>query len=115
MDVYFENYTTIKEVIEQICDKMEIPKEYWSRFGLYEVTIKPDVREETFIEEFNKLADVLASWEHEENFYTKKLKVPFDGRFELYFKIRFFFPLNIENFLDLQILYNEVSIQTLER
>ena len=107
--MYFENYMTVKDIIYQICEKLGLKKEdgYWNHFGLYEVTTKDNTREETFVEDFNKLADVLASWEHEEDFYTSKLGIPFSAKFELYFKIRFYFDLQLDNMLDLQIAYNE--------
>lgn len=99
--VYFENYTTIGDVLKQICQMMDINKEHWTKFGLYEVTTKPDrIMEEAFVEDFIKLADVLASWEHEKLFYQRKTGSSIDSKHELFFKTRFFFPLDKTVFTD---------------
>jgi MyTH4 domain len=109
LTVYFENYTVISDILKQICHMMEIDKEHFSKFGLLEVTTKPGMQvEETFVEEFIKLADVLASWEHEKLFYQRKTGISFESKFELYFKIRFYFPLEKSVFRDSLLLYNEV-------
>jgi len=108
LDVYFECYETVKQIIEQICEKMGIKKDLWNRFGIYEVSTKVFTREEAFIEEPNKLADVIASWEHEEDFYKEKTKKPLQVNFELFFKVRFVYSLDRNSYLDFLILYNEV-------
>lgn len=112
LTVFFENYTIISDILKQICEMIEIPKEHWPAFGLYEVTSKPGgVNEETYIEEFIKLADVLASWEHEKLFYQRKLGVNVEAKFTLYFKIRFQYPLDKTNMSDALLLYNEVILR----
>lgn len=108
VDVFFENYETVKDISDQTCQKLGIPKEHWSRYGCFEITIKDNCIEEAFVEEYNKMADVVASWEHEEDFYLAKLGKKINVRFELYFKMRFYYPLNKELELDRLLLYNEV-------
>ena len=108
VDLFFENYETVRDIIDQTCQKMGISKSLWNRFGCYEVTFKDNVIEEAYIEEYNKMADVIASWEHEEDFYQSKLGKPINARFELYFKIRFQFEFK-DTPLDFLIKYNEVS------
>lgn len=119
LTVYFENYTTVSDVLKQICQMMEISKEHWSKFGLFEVTSKPGrLVEEAFIEDFIKLADVLASWEHEKLFYQRKTGGSIESKHELFFKIRFFFPLDKNVFIDQDrsefnnslLVYNEVGL-----
>jgi len=108
LTVFYENYTVISDILKQICVMMGIDKERFTNFGLFEVTTKPGgVVEEAFIEEFIKLADVVASWEHERLFYQKKLGLNIEAKITLYVKIRFFFPMEISNFRDSLLLYNE--------
>lgn len=108
LTVYFENYTTIRDILRQICDMMEIERENSSKFGLFEVCTKPGgIIEEAFIEDFVKLGDVVASWEHERLFYQRKLGITIEAKFALYFKIRFFYPLDLADFNQSLLVYNE--------
>jgi hypothetical protein len=111
LTVYFENYTVISDILKQICELMDIDKENYSKFGLFEITTKSGgLIEETWVEDFIKLADVIASWEHERLFYQRKLGINLEAKFNLYFRIRFFFPLDRNVFRDLLLEYNEVGL-----
>ena len=108
LTVFFENYTVISDILKQVCVMMGIDKERFTNFGLFEVTTKPGgIIEEAFIEEFIKLADVVASWEHEKLFYQKKLGTNIEAKINLFVKIRFYFPLETSVFRDSLLLYNE--------
>ena len=114
LTVFFENYTVISDILKQICGLVGIDKEHFTHFGLYEITTKQNgLHEETYIEEFIKLADVIAGWEHEKLFYQRKLGLNLDAKFNLFFKIRFAYQLDKTVFRDSLLLYNEVLLSVL--
>lgn len=106
--VFYENYTVLTDILKQICEMIEIDKENYKKFGIFEITTKPGgLIEETYIEDFIKLADVTASWEHEKLFYQRKLGQSLDAKFNIFFKIRFHFALDKTVFRDSLLMYNE--------
>lgn len=90
MAIEFDHLDSIKDILKKICRRLEIPMSELSNFGIFEIGVKASLREECYIENFVKLADVLASWEHEKEFRKKQLTYNEADSFKLYFKIRFF-------------------------
>jgi len=108
LTVYFENYTVVSDILRQICEMMEIDRDHFANFGLVEVATKQGgIVEECFVEDFIKVGDVIASWEHERLFYQRKLGTSIDVKFCLYFKVRFFYPLDRTDLNQSLLIYNE--------
>lgn len=60
----FELYDTAEEVKFQIMTFLNVPREYHPYFGLYEIIEYPKYNEETFIEDFVRVSDVVGTFEH---------------------------------------------------
>lgn len=67
IDTYVELYQTVEEVKFHILKTLDIPKEYHTYFGIYEVNDYKNYFDETFIEDFVRCSDVLASFEFSGN------------------------------------------------
>ena len=60
-----DSYHTANEVKEKILEKIQMNFARIGYFALYEVCIKKDVIEERYIENDDKIMDVLSLWEIE--------------------------------------------------
>lgn len=61
---YFEVYDSMEEVKFQLLKFLHIPQEYQNQFQLYEIVTYEDFNEESYIEDFVRLADVLGTFSH---------------------------------------------------
>lgn len=107
IEVSFENYETVGGLISLICERLRLPERLHDSFGLYEVQNEKLVRQESFIENFVKVGDVLSSWEHEADFLKAKNVESHYQQPTLYFKLRYFYTESLESKMDLHLLYNE--------
>ena len=100
---FFESYSTIGEMKEEIVKKYDLDPANTHKFGIYEVCKKPDSYEETYTEDRIKILDVMASWTNEVDFlHAKTGEEAIDIEFRLYFKIRFAFePKSVQE----EVLY----------
>lgn len=99
VDLYVELYQTVEEAKFHMLKTLEIPKEYHTYFGIYEVIETEAFYEETFIEEFVRCSDVLASFEisksdlvtsKKDQIITNKLGYSTEAN-RLYLRVRYYY------------------------
>lgn len=91
---FFESYSTIGEVKEEIIKKYEFDPANTHKYGIYEVCKKVESYEETYIEDRIKILDVMASWTNEVDFLRAKSgQEDIEIEFRLYFKVRFSYEI----------------------
>lgn len=83
-----ESYTTVKELKQAIMNKLELLITKVPYYSLYEVCNKEKTIEERFLEDSDRIVDVIAVWAREiEDHLTKKEKI----EFRIYIKVLIFY------------------------
>jgi len=101
----FESYTSIKQVKENMLEKLGINPMRFSHYGFYEVCEKEDCFEERFLDDSKLLSDVLSVWEQTENLEEntdKKLD------FKIYLKIKYYFQVGEEDIDTIALSYYQI-------
>ena len=97
-----ESYTTVKELKQIIMNKLELLVTKVPYYSLYEVCNKEKVIEERFLEDFDRVVDVIAVWAKEtDDFAQKKEKIDF----RIYLKLLIFYDFKKEDTDSLTMLY----------
>lgn len=97
--VPIESYSTAQEVKESIFTKLDLNKQRLNYYSLYEICEKTDVIEERFIENNERILDLLSSWEYEKNLCKNN-----KPSFKMYLRVRVFFEMK-ESDLDTVVMY----------
>lgn len=91
-----ESYTTVKELKTTIMRKMQLNISRIPYYSLYEICNKPDVIEERFLDDLDRIVDITAIWAKEEaDCQIKNTSIDF----KIYLKILLYYGYN-ENDLD---------------
>lgn len=100
----FETYATVRQVKQQLIEKLEINPKRMGYYGIYEVATFNDKKQERFLEASRNMADVLGSWEK-----TRKLEENQDKEidFKLYLKIKFHYKISEDDMDTTSILFYE--------
>jgi hypothetical protein len=83
-----ESYTTVRELKSTIMKKIQLNVSRIPYYSLYEVCNKKDVVEERFLDDLDKIVDIVAVWEKESESTNKKL-MQID--FKIYLKIQLYY------------------------
>lgn len=100
--VHFESYTTIKQVKDELMEKLGLNPMRFNYYGLFEVCEKEDCCEERFLDDSKLLSDVLSIWEQTQNLeenQDKKLE------FKIYLKIKYYYQVGEEDIDTVTLLY----------
>mmetsp|Transcript_1353 Transcript_1353/g.1633 ORF Transcript_1353/g.1633 Transcript_1353/m.1633 type:complete len:783 (+) Transcript_1353:120-2468(+) len=92
-DVEIESWTTIQEVAEAMCTRLQIKD--GTPFALFEVN---EAEEERVLEPEDRVLDVLAFWEREVSRFPKK-------SFKIQFKVRLFFDIHEDDARAVELSY----------
>ena len=98
--IAIESYTTANELKYAIIRKLNIDKSKIPYLGLYEICDKTEIWQERFLENSERIADVLAQWEYEIR-SNKAEKISF----KLYLRLRVFPKLRDIHDVDMVALY----------
>lgn len=83
-----ESYTTVKELKQGIMNKLELLVSKVPYYSLYEVCNKETITEERFLEDFDRIVDVISVWAKEtDDHLVKKEKI----NFRIYVKVLIFY------------------------
>lgn len=95
---FFESYSTISELKQEIVAKYGFGESKIANYGIYEFCAKEKVFEENYIEDKIKVLDVIGSWSNEIDFLNTKADKTGESttvRYRLYFQIRFYFESDL--------------------
>ena len=97
-----ESYTTIRELKTIVMRKLSLNISRIPYFSIYEMCFKPDCIEERYLNEFEKVCDILSVWQKEtENFKKKEINV----EFKFYLKLLLYYEYNPEDIDSVTMTY----------
>jgi hypothetical protein len=99
-----ESYTTIKELRISLMKKIEYNSVRIPYFALYEICNRRDRIEERFLEDTERLSDVLSLWEVEQD---DAYKAKEECEFKIYLKLQTYYNYNEDDLDTIDILYHE--------
>jgi hypothetical protein len=102
--VNVESYSTVFEVKEMIMAKLNINMARFPYYQLYEVCRKKTCIEERFLENEEKIMDILSLWEFESGRFVDE-----EPDFRLYLRLRLFYRLRNNDVDGVAIFYSQVT------
>ena len=107
--VPIESYSNASEVKEILLKKLQLEKTKWQYLALYEIVDRKEHLEERFIENHERICDILAIWDLDRA-QNKQDK----NDYKLYLKVRVFFRLYDHDIDAVVMYYTQVIIFFLE-
>ncbi len=93
---FFESYSTVSELKDEIIEKYGFDAERKNYYGIYEYCCKAKTIEENFIDDKIKILDIIGSWSNEIDFLKAKNQTEnIQVTYRLYFKIKFYFSYHL--------------------
>ena len=89
VNVNVESYTSIKDVKEKVINDLFLDIQNSMNFCLYEICTKPNGTEERFLDDSERVCDIISVWKSE---MDKDMKKKIDSFFRFYFRILIFSP-----------------------
>jgi myosin-7 len=110
VNLEFESYTTIKELKMNLMKKLGFNATRAPYYSLYEICNKKDKVEERFLDDYERVADIIALWEKE---IEECLKNKEQVEFKMYLKIFLYFPYNENDIDTVSIIYYQTVYDTI--
>lgn len=108
--VNVESYTTVRTLKDELMKRLDLNSQKGIYYSLYEICDKKAGREERFIDDSEKVCDVLAIWNIEIDRDNKKGE---KTRFEFYLKMLIFYPFEKEDIDTLSVVYHQTLYDVL--
>lgn len=102
-----ESYTTVKDLKTNIMRKLQFNVARIPYYCLYEICNKKDTIEERFLDDNDKIVDVVALWDKEKEDYIKRNEII---EFRIYLKIQLFYNYSETDNDTVTMVYVQVSI-----
>ena len=96
-----ESYTTINDLKIKMMDVLEFNKNKSVYYGIYEICSRSIGTEERFIDDNEKVCDVISLWKSEIGRLKEKIE------FKLYLKLLIYYPFDEDDFDTIDIVYNQ--------
>lgn len=101
-----ESYTTVKELKSSIMNKLELLVSKVPYYSLYEVCTKELVTEERFIDETDRIVDVISVWAREmDDYMQKNQKIDF----RIYLKLLIFYEYKMDEIDTITMVYIQTN------
>ena len=97
-----ESYTTIKELKIELMNKLDFNIQRAIYYSMYEICEKKSGTEERFIDDAEKVCDILAVWSNEIDAMKKKGET---CKFHLYLKLLIYYPFEKDDIDTLSVVY----------
>ena len=97
-----ESYTTIRELKIELMNKLDFNIQRAIYYSIYEICEKKSGTEERFIDDGEKVCDILSVWNNEIEAMKKKGET---CRFHLYLKLLIYYPFEREDIDTLSVVY----------
>ena len=109
--VPIESYTTVRDLKNTIMRKLQLNLSRIPYYAMYEICDKPNCLEERFLDESEKVVDILAVWAKETVEYNKQnLSISF----RVYLKIQLYFPFNKEDLDTVTMHYVQTQFDVIQ-
>ena len=97
-----ESYTTIKDLKIELMNKLDFNIQRAIYYSMYEICEKKSGTEERFIDDAEKVCDILAVWSNEIDAMKKKGET---CKFHLYLKLLIYYPFEKDDIDTLSVVY----------
>ena len=97
-----ESYTTVRELKIELMNKLDFNIQRAIYYSIYEICEKKSGTEERFIDDGEKVCDILAVWSNEIDALKKKGET---CKFHLYLKLLIYYPFEKEDIDTLSVVY----------
>ena len=97
-----ESYTTIKELKIELMNKLDFNIQRAIYYSMYEICEKKSGTEERFIDDAEKVCDILSVWSNEIDAMKKKGET---CKFHLYLKLLIYYPFEKDDIDTLSVVY----------
>ena len=106
-----ESYTTIRELKTIVMRKLCLNISRIPYFSIYEMCYKPDCIEERYLNEFEKVCDILSVWQRETETYKKK---NINIEFKFFLKLLLYYDYNPEDIDSVTMTYVQCQFETIK-
>ena len=106
-----ESYTTIRELKTIVMRKLCLNISRIPYFSIYEMCYKPDCIEERYLNEFEKVCDILSVWQRETETYKKK---NINIEFKFFLKLLLYYDYNPEDIDSVTMTYVQCQFETVK-
>ena len=106
ININVESYTSIKEVKEKVINSLFLDNQNSMNYCLYEICTKVDGTEERFLDDSERVCDIISVWKSE---MDKDIKKKIDSFFRFYFRILIFTPFGKDDAETLARVYYQNS------
>ena len=106
-----ESYTTIRELKTIIMRKLSLNISRIPFFSIYEMCYKPDSIEERYLNEFEKVCDILSVWQKETEAYQKK---NINIEFKFFLKLLLYYEYNPEDLDSVTMTYVQCNFEAVK-
>ena len=101
-----ESYTTIKELKMELMKKLDFNIQRSLYYSIYEICEKKSGTEERFIDDAEKVCDILSVWNNEIEAMKKKGET---CKFHLYLKLLIYYPFDKDDIDTLSVVYYQTA------
>ena len=106
VNIDVESYTSIKEVKEKVINNLFLDNQNSMNYCLYEICTKADGTEERFLDDSERICDIISVWKSE---MDKDVIKKIDSFFRFYFRILIFSPFEKDDVDTLGRVYYQNS------
>ena len=106
-----ESYTTIKDLKTIIMGKLSLNISRIPYFSIYEMCYKPDSIEERYLNEFEKVCDILSVWQKETEAHQKK---NINIEFKFFLKLLIYYEYNPEDIDSVTMTYVQCNFEAVK-
>ena len=109
-----ESYTTIRELKTQVMSKLSLNISRIPYFSIFEMCYKSNCIEERYINEFDKVCDILSVWQKETDNYKKETNDK-DAyiEFKFFLKLLIYYDFNVEDLDSATMTYVQCNFEVL--
>ena len=112
-----ESYTTIRELKTQVMTKLNLNISRIPFYSIFEMCYKSDAIEERYINEFDKVCDILSIWQRETDNYKKEKEKSKDKdatiEFKFFLKLLVYYDFNPEDIDSVTMTYVQCNFDVI--
>ena len=105
-----ESYTTIRDLKIQLMNKLDFNIQRAVYYSIYEICEKKSATEERFIDDSEKVCDILSVWSNE---LIRDKKTGDSSKFHLYLKLLIYYPFEKDDIDTLSVVYHQTVYDVL--
>ena len=109
-NVKIESYTTIRDLKCELMNKLDFNLQRALYYSIYEICEKKSGTEERFIDDSEKVCDILSVWDSE---IQRDKKSGENSKFHLYLKLLIYYPFEKDDIDTLSVIYHQTVYDVL--